>query len=63
MGNELIHFKHGVGGELCGCLGRQKAELKPETSPEAKMTKLKLPYFGHMKRRRGSLEKTIVLGK
>ena len=27
------------------------------------MLKLKLQYFGHLKRRAGSLEKTLMLGK
>ena len=38
-------------------------QIKPELPPEAKMIKLRLSYFGHIKRRQDSLEKTIVLGK
>ena len=38
-------------------------QIKPETSLEAKMTEVKMPYFGHIMRRHASLEKTIVLGK
>lgn len=38
-------------------------QLKSETLLEAKMTKLKLFCLGHIMRRPGSLEKTIVLGK
>ena len=37
--------------------------IKPETSLEAKRTNLKLSYFGHITRRQGSLEKTIMVGK
>ena len=48
------HLKDGVGGELCGYLGSQKEPVKPETSLEAKMTKLKLSYFGHVTRRQSS---------
>ena len=32
-------------------------------SLEAKMTKLKLPYFGDIMRRQGSLEKAVTPGK
>ena len=34
----------------------------PELSLEAKMLKLELPYFGHM-RRQESLGKAVILGK
>lgn len=34
-------------------------KIKSETSLEAKMTRLKLSYFGHMVRRQGSLEKAM----
>ena len=37
-------------------------QIKPEISLEAIMTKLKLSYFGHIKKRQDSLEKTIMLG-
>ena len=35
--------------------------IKPETLLETKMTKLKLPRFGHVMRRQGSWERRIVL--
>ena len=35
----------------------------PECSLEGLMLRLKLQYFGHMMRRTGSLEKTLMLGK
>ena len=35
----------------------------PEYSLEGLMLKLKLQYFGHLMRRTGSLEKTLMLGK
>ena len=44
-------------------------EIKPvhpkEVNPELEglMLKLKLQYFGHLKRRTVSLEKTLMLGK
>ena len=38
-------------------------ELNPEHSLEGLMLKLKLQYFGHLMRRTGSLEKTLMLGK
>ena len=38
-------------------------EISPEYSMEGLMLKLKLQYFGHMMRRTGSLEKTLMLGK
>ena len=37
-------------------------QINPEQSLEAKMTKLRLSYFGHIKRRQDLLEKTIMLG-
>lgn len=36
-------------------------QMKPATSQEAKMTKLKLSYFRNIKRKQDSLEKTIML--
>lgn len=36
---------------------------EPETSLQAKMTKLKLSYFGPIMRKQGPLEKTVMLGK
>ena len=38
-------------------------EISPGCSLEGLMLKLKLQYFGHLMRRTGSLEKTLMLGK
>ena len=38
-------------------------EINPGISLEGIMLKLKLQYFGHLMRRAGSLEKTLILGK
>ena len=38
-------------------------EINPEYSLEGLMLKLKLQYFGHLKRKTDSLEKTLMLGK
>ena len=38
-------------------------EISPECSLEGLMLKLKLQYFGHLKRSVDSLEKTLMLGK
>ena len=38
-------------------------EISPGCSFKGLMLKLKLQYFGHLMRRTGSLEKTLVLGK
>ena len=38
-------------------------EITPEYSLEGLMLKLKLQFFGHVMRRVGSLEKTLMLGK
>ena len=38
-------------------------EISPGYSLEGLMLKLKLQYFGHLVRRAGSLEKTLMLGK
>ena len=38
-------------------------EISPEFSLEGLMVRLKLQYFGHLKRRADSLEKTLMLGK
>ena len=38
-------------------------EISPGCSLEGLMLKLKLQYFGHLLRRAGSLEKTLMLGK
>ena len=37
-------------------------EISPGCSLEGLMLKLKLQYFGHLMRRAGSLEKTLMLG-
>ena len=37
-------------------------EISPGCSLEGMMLKLKLQYFGHLKRRVDSLEKTLMLG-
>ena len=37
--------------------------ISPEYSLEGLMMKLKLQYFGHLKRRTDSLEKSLMLGK
>ena len=38
-------------------------EINPEYSLEELTLKLKLQYFGHLMRKAGSLEKTLMLGK
>ena len=38
-------------------------EISPEHSLERLMLKLKLQYFGHLKQRADSFEKTVMLGK
>ena len=38
-------------------------EINPEYSLEGLMLKLKLPYFGHLRGRAESLEKTLMLGQ
>ena len=38
-------------------------EINPGCSLEGLMLKLKLQYFGHLKRRADSFEKTLILGK
>ena len=38
-------------------------EISPEYSLEGLMLKLKLQYFGRLKQRTDSLEKTLMLGK
>ena len=37
--------------------------ISPAYSLEGQMLKLKLQYFGHLMRRTGSLENTLMLGK
>ena len=38
-------------------------EISPECLSEGLILKLKLQYFGHLMRRVGSLEKTLMLGR
>ena len=38
-------------------------KISPEYSFESLMLNLKLQYFGHLMRRAGSFEKTMMLGK
>ena len=38
-------------------------EISPECSLEVLMLKLKLQYFGHLRQRADSFEKTLMLGK
>ena len=38
-------------------------EISPEYSLEGLMLKLKFQYFGHLRRKANSLEKTLMLGK
>ena len=38
-------------------------EVNPEYSLEGLMLKLKLQYFGHLRQRTNSFEKTLILGK
>ena len=38
-------------------------EISPGCSWEGLMVKVKLQYFGHLMRRTGSLEKSLMLGK
>jgi len=59
----------GVGEDSCESLGLQGdtyQSILKETSPgcslEGLMLRLKLQYFGHLKRRVNSLEKTLMLG-
>ena len=71
MGKKMVHLKYGVGGKFYVYLGLPERptsplaleQIKPETSLEAKMTKLKLSYFRYILRRQGSLEKTVMLVK
>ena len=38
-------------------------EISPDSSLEGLMLKLRFQYFGHLVRRTGSFEKTLMLGK
>lgn len=65
----LIQLQYGVGGQALWrpwTTRKMKKwvleQIKSETSLEAKITKLKWFCLGHVMRRPGSLEKTIMLG-
>ena len=50
----------------CTARGSNKSilkEINPKSSLEGLMMKLKLQYFGHLRRRDDSLGKTLMLGK
>lgn len=50
---------------FAGTVDHQKVldQIKHELFLEAKKTRLKLSYFGHIMQRQETLEKTMVLGK
>ena len=67
---ELMLLNCGVGEESWQSLGLTRRsnppilkEINPEYSLEGLMLKLKLQYFGHLKWRADSFEKTLMLGK
>ena len=53
----MNNWKQQIGSEIRG-----QKEISPGCSLEGIMLKLKLQYFGHLMRRVGSLEKTLMLG-
>ena len=57
---ELMLLNCGVGEDSNQSILK---EISPEYSLEGLMLKLKLQYFGHLKQRTDSLEKTLMLGK
>ena len=62
----MLHLEYGVEESSTNTLDCQTDEQegprgKPETSPEAKMTKLKLSDFRHIMRRQCSLKRTAML--
>ena len=65
---ELMLLNCGVGEDLESPLDCKEIkpvnpkEINPECSSEGLM-KLKLQYFGHLRQRTDSLEKTLILGK
>ena len=67
---ELMLLNCGVGKDSWESLGLQGdptspfscIQPDPNSSLEGLMLKLKLQYFGHLMRRVGSLEKTLMLG-
>ena len=66
---ELMLLNCGVGEDLTVPWTARRSnqsilkEINPEYSLEGLMLKLKLQYFGHLRQRADSLEKTLVLGK
>ena len=63
-------LNYGIGENSWESLGLQRrsnqsilTEISPEYSLEGLMLKLKLQYFGNLKWRTNSLEKTLMLGK
>ena len=66
---ELMLLNCGVGEDSWKSLGLKEIqpvypkEISPEFSLEGLMLRLKLQYFGHLKRRTDSFEKTLMLGK
>ena len=62
-------LNYGVGEDSWGSWTTRRSkqstpkEISPEYSLEGLMLKLKLQYFGHLKRRTDTLEKTLMLGK
>ena len=42
---------------------KKKKKINPEYSLGGLMLKMKLQYFGHLRQRTDSLEKTLMLGK
>ena len=67
---ELMLLNCGVGENSWESVGLQRRsnqsilkEINPEYSLQGLMLKLKLQYFGHLKQRADTLEKTLMLGK
>ena len=65
---ELMLLSYGVGEDSWESLDFKiksvnPKEISPEYSLEGLMLKLKLQYFGHLKPRTDSLERTLMLGK
>ena len=66
---ELMLLNCGIGEDSWVCWTARKStlsvlkEINPEYSSEGLMLKLKLQYFGHLKQRADSLQKTLMLGK
>ena len=68
---ELVFLNCGVGEDSWESLGQRGnptsqsilKEISPECSLKGLMLKLKSQYFGHLRRRTDSFEKTLMLGK